>query len=225
MALTPAQEHRLRVTAAIQAAAADEDMSGATGYELMLAKLASDKRRLKKVQSLTERARIKRELLPDYQPYIEGVLADGRGAQDDVLVTVMLWCIDAGVYGAALHLAEYAIKYKLVMPDQYQRTLATLVAEEIASAAKTARDSKAAFDVLILIGVDQLTADQDMPDQVRAKLRKEAGLLFAQSSEPDEWQRALDLLRSAVQLDNKVGVKKDIEKLERELDKNPPDGG
>ena len=59
-----------------------------------------------------------------------------------------------------------------------------------------------------------------MPDEVRAKLHKAIGYGLA-ASDP---AKALDHLRRALQLFANVGVKKDIERLEREL-KNSATGG
>lgn len=221
MPITPAQAHYQRTLAARESAANTEDMSHATGYELMLAKLNNDKQRLRNIQSLERRAEIKRDILSDYAPYVEGVLQAGQGAQDDVLITVMLWRIDAGDYSGGLNIADYAISHHLATPDQYKRTLATVIAEEIATAAKRARDSGEPFNVTLLQQTAALTVDQDMPDQVRAKLNKEIGLLLVECDKP----AALAALREATRLDNKAGVKKDIEKLERELKNMPPSGG
>lgn len=49
-------------------------MDGATGYEVMLAKLQQDQFRLKQVQSQEGKAKLKTEMLPDYVPYVDGVL-------------------------------------------------------------------------------------------------------------------------------------------------------
>ena len=225
--MNPARAHFLRASAAAMAAVsnADAGLEGATIYETMLSKLASDKRRLKQIQSLTVRADIKREVLPDYLPYVEGVLSAGNGTQDDVLVTVMLWRIDAGDYPGALTIAAYAIEHQLVMTEQYKRTLPTLLAEEFAAAAKRARDGKTAFDLEVLQRVAALVDGQDMPDKVRAKLFKEIGLLLVSSGTDEHKRRALDVLRQATQLDEHTGVKKDIEKLEREIEKLPPADG
>ncbi|MBI2382330.1 MAG: terminase endonuclease subunit [Gammaproteobacteria bacterium] len=212
---SPAQAHFMRVTAAQASASAavGEPLENATGYELMLAKLAADKRRLKDVQSMERKAEVKREILPEYAPYIEGVLSADSGVQDAVLMTVMVWGIDAGAYDDALVLARYAIKHRLKLPDQYQRTTATLIAEEFADAAKRARDGGDALDAAGLFAVEELTRDQDMPDEVRAKLHKEIGLALGEAQKP----LALNHLKRAMQLNDKSGVKKDIEKLEREL--------
>ncbi|GGY03884.1 phage terminase endonuclease subunit [Paludibacterium paludis] len=179
----------------------------------MLIKLAEDRRRLKTIQSMEAKAELKRQLLPDYAPWVEGALTAGQGAQDDVLMTVMLWRIDAGDYAGALDIAEYAIPYALTMPDRYQRTTATTVAEELADAAKRARDGKQPFDVATLQRAAELTTAEDMHDQVRAKLHKELGLLL----EPTNLDTALSHLTRAKALHEKVGVVKDIERIEKAI--------
>jgi hypothetical protein len=69
------------------------------------------------------------------------------------------------------------------------------------------------FDVDVLQEILQLTASRDMPDQVRAKLHFAIGRHQAEQAP----QSALDHLRRAVELHDKVGAKKDIEQLERRL--------
>lgn len=215
---SPARKHFERTSAASSKAAEAEGPTNANGYELMLYKLAQDKRRLHDIQSMESRADVKRGLLPEYEPWIEGVLKGEQGVQDDVLMTVMVWRIDAGEYFGALEIARYAIKHKLAMPDQYKRTTATIIAEEIAEAAIKAHDSGTIFDVEPLILADEITSAEDMPDEVRAKLLKAIG--YGYSSNQDDRStvaRAIEYFKRAFGLHDKVGVKKDIEKLEREL--------
>lgn len=84
----PCRRHFQRVTAAVAAAAVAGPamtMEGSTVYELHLAKLQQDYLRLKQVQSTEGKAELKRQLLPEYIPYVEGVLSEGKGAQDSTL--------------------------------------------------------------------------------------------------------------------------------------------
>ena len=216
---SPARKHFERTSAASSQAAESDSPRDANGYELMLHKLATDKRRLKEVQSMERKAEVKREILPEYEPWIEGVLIGNQGVQDDVLMAVMVWRIDAGDLAGALAIARYAIEHKLAMPDQYKRGTACLLAEEfsdialrnMASTEQTADDLAALG--LVLQEVDELTSAEDMPDEVRAKLHKAIGLTLATTDQAG----ALEHLRRAFGLHDKVGVKKDIEKLEREL--------
>lgn len=220
---SPAQAHFERASAAKAAAAADGGtMAGASRYELMLVKLAADRRRLKAIQSVKQKIAVKAELLPEYTEYVEGVLAAGRGAQDDVLVTIMVWRIDTGDFASALAIADYAAGHGLVLPDQYERTLPAVIAEEFADAALAAFTAGDTFDADVLQRVDLITATADMHDQVRAKLYKALGLAL-QGQRP---AAALDYLRRALELNERVGVKKDIARIEQALADNtstPPD--
>jgi hypothetical protein len=209
---TPAQRHFARVAAALVAATGEpgQSLAGASRYELMLAKLATDRRRLKDVQSIERKRLVKLEVLPEYADYVAGALEGGRGAQDDVLVTVMVWRIDVGDYAGAIQIARYALEHGLTLPDQYERTLATTVAEEVAEVALVALKAAQGFDVDLLYQVIDLTAKHDMPDVVRAKLYKATG--YALDAYPT---LALNYLRRALELHDKIGVKQDITRLEK----------
>lgn len=217
------REHFQRMSA-VEVVSDGDRLEGCTAYELMLVKLAEDKRRLKDIQSTERKAEVKREILPDYAPWVDGALEGGKGQPDDVLMTVLVWRIDAGDYSGALDIAEYALRHDLPMPDRFERTTGTVIAEEISDAAKRAREGKRPFNVQTLTYTAALTEKKDMPDQVRAKLHKETGLAMAEV----EPAGALEHLCRAQQLYDSVGVKKDIERIERHLKNSaqqPPAGG
>lgn len=222
---TPAQRHYQRVTAAraaAQAAADGPKVMAGNAYELMLAQLDTDKRRLKSIQSVERKIEAKRELLPAYEPYVQGVLDAASGVQDDVLMSVLVWRIDVGDLPGAIKIASYALDHQLALPDQYQRTLGCLLAEEFADGALKAIKTGGAVDVEALQTVASLTQDQDMPDEVRAKLLKAIGLGL-EATAPGE---ALEYLQQALVKHEGVGVKKDMERITRTL-KNlapAPDG-
>lgn len=50
----------------------------------------------------------------------------------------MIWRIDAGDYTGALDIARHAIKHGWVLPQRFNRTCGTAVAEEFADAAMRA---------------------------------------------------------------------------------------
>lgn len=224
--LSPAKRHFLRHQAAH--AASDEPQQqreGAGAYELMQAQLIEDRRTLHGIQSVEQKAKVKAQMLPKYVPWIQGVLESGNGAPDEVLTTVMVWFLDAGGWRAALEIAEYVLKHGLAMPDRYKRESAVVLAEEIADQALkllAAPDTAGSVDLGALQTVDRLVDGRDMPDQVRAKLHKAIGYTLRLNPDIEQQGRALDHLRRALQLHDKVGVKKDIEILERELSKAAP---
>ncbi|KVP80402.1 terminase [Burkholderia ubonensis] len=212
---SPARRHQMRVRAAHDAARAapGQSLAGHRHYDLMLAKLGTDRRRLKEIQSVARKIEVKREVLPDYAAYIAGVLEGGKGAQDDVLTTVMIWRIDVGDYEGALEIALYALHFGMTLPEQYERSLPAAVAEEFAEAGLRAFAAGEAFAPAMLLEVEARTRKYDMHDQIRAKLHKALGYALEQSDKAG----ALEMLRRAVELNDRIGVKKDITRLEAEL--------
>lgn len=225
---SPARRHQARIRAAQAAASAapGQSLAGASQYELMLAKLATDKRRLKAIQSVARKIAVKREVLPEYDAYVSGALAGGRGAQDDVLMTVLIWRIDAGDHAGALDIARYALRYRLTLPDQYERSAPAAIAEEFADAALAAMRDGGSFDADQLNEVRELTEAADMHDQIRAKLHKALGLASMQLIGDESLASAHDRARAAqalqnfqasLQLDARSGVKTNIARLEKML--------
>mgnify|MGYP002716386057 CR=1 FL=1 len=230
MALSPAKRHFLRVTAAQEAAttAADQPMAGSGAYELQMAQLHQHYQQLKGIQSAQGKEELKAKLLPDYAPYVAGVLASGQGAQDEVLTTVMVWRLDAGDYQGGLEIAAYVLEHGLTMPDRFARTTGCLVAEEVAEAALKALKAGGTFDIGLLAEADRLTAGEDMPDEVRAKLMLALGRVAAAQVDPEKpnpadvhsLEAARHFLTRALELHDKCGGKRDLELVDRQLKKH-----
>ncbi|MBF4990698.1 phage terminase small subunit [Methylophilus sp. QUAN] len=215
--LSPAARHRERVLAEKNSQSAGEDIQAASQYELKLLELAQDQRDLKKIKGLELKADKKLELLPKYLPWVEGVITSDAGAQDDVLVTMLVWAIDVSDFELALRIAEYCIKHKLAMTDNYQRDLANIVAEDIAEAQIKLFNAGNEMSTEILKRTIEITKDADLFDPVRAKLHKAWGYALRVSEDIAIKKMALDQLKRAFELFEKSGVKKDIENLEREI--------
>jgi hypothetical protein len=183
----------------------------------MLAKLQADKVALKAIKSVTAKIAKKALLLPEYAPYVDGVLAADAGGDDLVLVTAMVWRFDVGDWPGALDAAAYALRHRLTLPEGFSRDLPTLVLESVADAAlaqcqdgEVEEGMPAALDRALT-----LTDGADMHDEVRAKALKAAGLM-AMSTDPTG---ALGRLREAMRLDRRVGVATVISRLEKQLAK------
>jgi len=226
--LSPAARHYQQTIAARSAQtqeSGDRVRENASAYELQLAQLAEDRKRLKKIQSEEAKAELKKELIPSYMDWINGVINGGSTSHEDiVLVTIMIWMIDTGDIKAAVPLARFAIENSLTLPDQYVRKLPVAVADEVGTISLRYRESKG-IDVESIAEIIDITADQDMPDQARARLHKALGLgsIDLASTCLDEVEKAKKLslalqnLHRALELDEKSGVKKDIENLERTI--------
>ncbi|EIX7350001.1 terminase [Escherichia coli] len=218
MKLTPARRHFEKVMAH-RRGRTETDPVAMTAYEQMLSRLHHDRTQLSAVQSLHTRATMKQEMLPAYDAWINGVLETDSGTADEVLVTVMVWHLDAGNYDRALQLGQYVLRHGLSLPDSYHRTPATLLVDEICNPTLTALNAgqqpgatQATLETLM-----HITEGHDMPDEVSAKLRKTQAYLLLRSGDKSDPQRALTLLQEALMLHDGVGVKKDIEMLTRQL--------
>ena len=227
MSLSPVQRAKARAEA--RRAAAQDPHGGpvsSDAHTLLLAQLVEHRRRLKDIQSVERKIEAKRIFLPTYDDWINATLADGRGAQDPIVTTVMVWHIDAGHYERALQIARYAMRHELELPDQYERSLPVALIDEFGAAALTGKMTSAQARS-ILQEVADLTADADAPDQARAKLHKAIGFALLDKTgpadvdvdrvPPDVCKAALAQLTRALELWDQVGVKKDIERLHRRL--------
>ncbi|EOA2962721.1 TPA: phage terminase small subunit [Yersinia enterocolitica] len=222
MMLTPAQRHYDKVMAERRGTTEDV-VQGGSAYEQQLHRLRIDQRRLSQFQSHITRAEMKREMLPAYDGWLDGVLTANSGQSDEIVTTCMVWSVDAGLYRDALRLAEYVIGHNLPMADKYQRTAACFVVDQLSEAAllnfKIASTNNPAIEIDILLRLQELTADKDMPDEALAKLLKAIGYTLRQSTNQADQASALIWLQRALAAHTDVGVKKDIEVLERNLKK------
>lgn len=212
------RRHFERTVATREASAAAHLAPGASApgtlAERMQALLRMHQAKFEGIQSLGSKIAAKREALPEYEAYVDGVLAAGSPAQDDVLVRVMLWRLDVADYDGALAIAQHAIRHGLAMPFGFARDVPTTLVETIANAAL---DFPGTVPAAPLLEALDLTADRDMPDQARAKAHKALGLILSESDKP----AALDHFEAALRLNPKCGVKTAADKLRKELEAAP----
>ncbi len=220
--LTPAQRHFQRVMAERHGKTEEFTEAARTAHEQILHRLRMDQSALKRVQSDQAKAEMKKQLLPHYEGWIEGTLDGNSGRQDEVIVTLMIWAIDAGDYPLAVRIGRYVIEHNLAMPDQFRRTAATALVEELCDPilvqVKADESTDLTAHLQVLDELAHIVDGKDMPDVVLAKLFKVRG--FALRGGDDAAQaKALELLRQALKLDANAGVKKAIESLARQVKK------
>ena len=214
------------------------DRAATTMARQIALRLTHDLRRLKEIKSIDAKIAAKREMLPEYAAWVEGLLAGsaqaGAGASGDLLPTMMVWKIDVGNYDGGLQLAEHVLRYSVPMPSRYERDAATLIVEEIAEAAIKAQDADEPFDLSVLERVDELTVATDMHDPVRAKLMRAIGVELDRSAraaaeasnDADAVSllcRSLISLKEAQRLNDRVGVKGTIKAVEKRIKAATPE--
>lgn len=242
-----ARRMRAKKLAAIAAEAAGLPVAGvarpmpkegetASEYRILLAALHDDLRTLSETQSITARNPLKREMATKFHPWILGALEageNGAAAQDEIVVTNMVWAIDYRDIDMALDIAAHVLTHGLTLPERYNRTAACLVAEEIAEAAIKEPGTISLPQLLRVVG---LTEDRDMPDQARAKLCKAVGranLAAAEAYDPQAdnavaggkaalIEAAIGAFGDAIRLHDASGAKLDLRFAEGELKKLAP---
>ncbi|RZG96095.1 phage terminase small subunit [Acinetobacter pittii] len=218
------QQHQAK--SAAETAAEFGTMLNTNAYEQQLLQLNSDKNRLKNIQSKQNKIELKRQLLPNYKPYIEGILEVKPGVQDAVITEILVWAIDIGDYEFALDIAEYVLEHGLKLPDRFERSEACFITEDIADEFLKTLKTDVAVDITVLERLEKLITDEtlaqskrDMPDEVKAKLYLALGkteMRFVTGEELVDLvhaTRARDFLDQACKLDDKCGGRTDLNKM------------
>lgn len=244
--VSPARRHRQQVLGrvlaasgsgfgkALQPIAENENLSPAELEVLQLkVQLIDHQASLKATKSQETKIALKREFLPLYAAWVDGVVqADQPPANEqaaELISTLMIWRIDAGDFAAAMPLVEFVLKHKVPMPARFDRDAATFVTDQVSEAALAAYDKAEpgveAFPLEILAQVEDLVAGADMHDQVKAKLQKAIGRALATDAGEESRVRQEECLKRyqrALELNPAAGVKKDIERLQSALKKSAP---
>lgn len=227
--LTPAQRHFQKVMAERRGQADEESDIQRTAHEQILHRLRMDLSRLSGVQSEETKAEMKKCMLPEYEGWIEGTLDGDNGRQDEVITRLMVWAIDCRDYALALRLGRYVVRHGLTLPDNFNRTAATFLTEEMSKPVLTLAaadtDADLSASTAVLDEVAEIVADSDMPDVVRAKLCKARALARRGATDITTKAEALALFREALTRNPNAGVKKEIATLAREVKKLSADSG
>jgi hypothetical protein len=207
--------------------------TGETGseYRILRAVLDEDLRKLHDTQSIKARDPMKKEMEVKFHAWVDGAIEAGKtgaAAQDEIVVTMMIWAIDYRDIDRALDIGEHAIRHGLILPERYNRTAACFIAEEIAVVAMKEPESVTAAQ---LTRAAALTDEKDMPDQARAKLRRaqgQAALRAADTFDPSAdnaiaggkpalLQAAADFFKAAIGLHDRCGAKLELKAAETGL--------
>jgi hypothetical protein len=159
-------------------------VGGTIGQQQMLAlidaSLSEDMKALGEIKSVEAKADLKRALIPKYADYVARLRAEGW--QHDLLTTYMIWLFDIGRIEAALELGLYCVREGVPMPERFSRETYVVVADSVlewAVAEYEADRSPEPFFSTVFGFVDGMNsaAPWDLPDKLRAKFYRLAGLL------------------------------------------------
>ena len=184
-------------------------------------KLGADRTRLKKIASMQRKAEIKSEIIPEYLPYLDGLIA-GHGG-NDILTQVMVWAFDAQNIVIFDRLARYALNNRLAMPTDFARSLGAWLAESVAKLILKLVDGSidgvafGAESIEIIQSLAPWVLDQtmhlDMHDEIRSKLYRACAEVCV-FSDP---ALALNYFEQALKLDAHIRIKTRIKLLKEQL--------
>lgn len=209
--MTPIQrdtERKKTELAMTQASVLTHKTSEHPHAKAMRYKLNDDVARLKKIASMQAKASVKAEILPEYLPYIEGLMT--AGGTDDVLTWCMIWAWDAGQIELFEKLARYALTHNAKMPTGFDRPLGGFLAETVAKwTLKQFDEDEQAQPTRLALWLLDATATTDMHDEIRAKLYV-ASACLVQANQPD---LALNYYETALTFDSHIRVKRKIKAI------------
>lgn len=216
--LSPAAQHRLKVSAASPESASKPlsvepvtDDYSATHEPVFIGQFKADFYRIKQIKSRTRRTEAKRLALSRYQGWLNTFMqqpSHSTGAQAGMFVWLLLWHLDINDWRRGLVLAQFALAQGFFAPKDFSRTLVETVCEEIAGGILKATEPADYVD--IITDLMTLVAGQDMTDPITAKLYKVYGLAKL-TSQPDE---AKTYFLQALSLDAGIGVKRYLKALD-----------
>ncbi len=215
------RKHFQRVEARLsQAAEAGDRRDDLNNYELMLIQLHDDVLKIKDMKSTDNKNRVKAQVLPNYLPWVDGVnqavaASDSEHfRQDDVFAQVFVWAIDLLDLSLVESMFATISKAGMTLPERFKRAPVDFMLDQLAEAVI---DDKKTLDLSAVHRLDELTSDMDTHDEVRAKWFKAIGLLYENSDDVESLQKAYQYFGQAYALNNKIGVVKRMESLERAI--------
>lgn len=191
-------------------------------YEMMLVQLRDDVLRIKACKSQAAKDDIKRKVLPNYAAWIEGVIDavdenSEHARQDDVFAQVFVWAVDVLDLPLASRMFATMTAADMQLPERFKRSPADFLLEQVANMIID-HDAQPAF--ADLQAVEDLTAEIDMHDEIRAKWCKAMGTLYEAADESKaSLTQVINYFERALALDANIGVKRRLENAQRALKK------
>lgn len=212
--LSPASQHRLKINEEGQ----HQKVTANSGDDVqrhdavLRGVFQVDFSRAKTIKSHLRRKDFKRHALKRYQVWLDSFVKylhkTGFDSElEEMFVWLMLWHIDVGDWRRGLQLAHVALTANMSVMKGFERNIAEVICEEIVGGILKSGASVEYADLLEELA--ELLADEDMLDQISAKLCKARGLSCIDSTP----KQAIQFFEQALRLDENVGVKRYLKVL------------
>ncbi|WP_375750939.1 phage terminase small subunit [Vibrio sp. HN007] len=185
---------------------------------LKLVEFENDKKALKNINSIAEKAKHKREvLIPKYQPSVEAYLEAGEVFENPIFTLMIIWLFDIGDMETAINWLTRAIELNIPTPAGFKREdWQTICADEVLTWS-TEQSKKGQFVEPYFSQVkENIFGGWDINEAIKAQyLKFEAlELLMNDKREPqptaigdvDALKKSIELMEQAEALHSKAGV-------------------
>lgn len=101
-------------------------------FEQLQAAMVTDVARIKTKPAIEDKQALKRDLLPNYLPFVQAYVADGHNYPNDVAVQVVVWLFDVNDIDNALKIGMHLVATgNNDLPPKFARNLLTFIADEV----------------------------------------------------------------------------------------------
>lgn len=173
--------------------------------------LRNDLAILKSFDGKSRKIEYKKERYGHYLPWVLGLIAGDQGQEDKVLEYMLVWSMDIGDIDHFLQIAQYMDKHNLNPP--FETKLPSFISDN-------ARDNIDQLSLEDAIKLADFIEDKDVQENSHAKFLRLLGEKILKEPEITEAQKhqVVRYWSKAVTLDPQIGIKKQLEKLQKELD-------
>lgn len=221
----PLRIKRMREEIAARKSAAVMTQSADPVVAQLEADFKKDLADMKLMPSLQHRAYAKRERFAKYWHYVSGIVARDEAINDNLTRWMLVWAADAKLFDEFLAIATYMLRFNIQLPSDFKKTPLTsffvdagydmLLAENEMLKPISATDGEKLNALIETIDDPRLQPH----DQAYAKFLKELGSRVEELGTLIALKRAVTYYEKALMLNEKVGVKQDIARVNKEIEK------
>lgn len=219
----PLKLKRMReVIVARQRAATSETQSDNPVVAELETALKNDIASLKTMESIHHRAYAKREKFAKYRHYVSGIIQQERAINDPITRMMLVWASDAFLIEEFIKIATYMIKFDLSLPEGFKTSLSSFIADSARAMLTTESEQFKAINATDAERLNALIESIEDPerqpnDEAYAKFLKELGRKVEALGSQSALSRAKAYYEKAQTLNENVGVKNDLKRVEKAL--------
>ncbi|UNM95500.1 phage terminase small subunit [Ignatzschineria rhizosphaerae] len=219
--------HRIKkmreaIAAQISAAVAETQSTNPILAELE-GNLRGDILEMKSMESMQHRHFAKKYKVPKYMHYVSGIVAQDVAVNDPITRMMLVWSADAMLIDEFIQIARYMVKFDIPMPEGFKVSVQTFITDSAKT--MTAHDGNDQFKAITATQAEEIyqiiasieAPEQQPNDQSYAKFLRELGKKVEALKSKASFQRAKEYYEKALELDQKVGAKNDLERVNKQL--------